>query len=67
MVEKGVTVPMEGPFMLGSVLDGEGSIDGTPVKKGDHFILPASYGDAALTGSMELIFSTVNETGKDKA
>lgn len=66
-VEKGVTVPMKGPFMLGSVLDGEGSIDGTPVKKGDHFILPAVYGDAALTGSMELIFSTVNGTGKDKA
>ena len=61
-----VTVPMQGPFMLGSVLDGEGSIDGTPLKKGDHFILPSGYGQAVFAGSMELILSTVNETGKDE-
>ena len=62
-----VTVPMQGPFMLGSVLEGEGSIDDTPLKKGDHFILPAGYGRAEFAGSMELILSTVNETGKERA
>lgn len=47
------------PFLLASVLDGEGSVDGTAVKKGDHFILPAGYGEVSFAGSMELILSTV--------
>lgn len=47
------------PFLLASVLNGSGTLDGVPVKKGDHFILPAGYGRAVLTGDMELILSTV--------
>ena len=47
------------PFLLASVLNGSGTLDGVPVKKGDHFILPAGYGRAELTGDMELILSTV--------
>ena len=46
-------------FLTGSVLSGEGKIDGETVKKGDHFILPAGFGKAYLTGNMELIFSTI--------
>ena len=52
---------MEAPFLIVSVLDGNGTIDGREVKKGTHLLLPAGYGDAQLCGDMELILSTVKE------
>lgn len=58
-VKDGLTVEQKYPFLLASVLEGEGSVDGTPVKKGVHFILPAGYGKAVFAGNMELILSTV--------
>ena len=45
-------------YKLFSVIEGEGSIDGHSLKKGDHFILPAGYGKASLSGNMKLIMST---------
>ena len=45
------------PFVNVSVLDGEGMLDGQPVKKGDHLLLPAGYGKMALAGHLELICS----------
>lgn len=45
------------PFMNLSVIDGEGTLDGRSLKKGDHLILPAGYGDFTLKGHMELITS----------
>ena len=42
-----------------SVIDGEGSIDGAAIRKGDHFILPAGYGAYFLEGDLELIESYV--------
>ncbi len=54
-----VVVDQKYPFLLASVLEGKGSVDGTPVNKGDHFILPAGYGEAVFEGNMELILSTV--------
>lgn len=42
-----------------SVISGEGSIDGTAIRKGDHFILPAGYGTYLLEGDLELIESYV--------
>lgn len=45
------------PFMNLSVIDGEGTLDGRSLKKGDHLILPAGYGDFTLKGHMELIAS----------
>ena len=44
-------------FQIMSVIDGMGEINGTPIKKGDHFILPADYGTFKLKGEMELIVS----------
>lgn len=44
-------------FMNISIISGGGEIDGQPVKKGDHFIIPADYGTFRLSGSMELIQS----------
>ena len=58
-MKDGLTVEQKYPFLLASVLEGEGSVDGTPVKKGAHFILPAGYGKAVFAGNMELILSTV--------
>lgn len=44
-------------YRLFSVIEGEGTIDGTPVRKGDHFIMPLGYGDFTLEGRMSLISS----------
>lgn len=44
-------------FTLISVIEGTGKIDGTDIKKGDHFILPNGYGDYKLEGQLELCIS----------
>lgn len=49
------------PFLAGTVLEGRGTLDGAEVKKGDHFILSAGFGEVKLTGDMSLIFSTVEK------
>jgi mannose-6-phosphate isomerase len=47
------------PFLNVSVINGSGEVDGTPVSKGDHFILPFGYGRCCLNGGMELIVSHI--------
>lgn len=54
-----VQVQQQYPFLLASVLEGDGSVDGKPVKKGDHFLFPANYGEIVFSGNMHLILSTV--------
>ena len=46
------------PFLLCSVLEGDGIVNGNPVGKGDHFILPNGFGRVECTGTMSLIVST---------
>lgn len=46
-------------FQMLSVVEGSGSIDGIPIKKGAHFILPYGYGEYILEGNMEIICSWV--------
>ena len=46
-------------FMLVSVIDGSGEIDGISVRKGMHFILPFEYGTADFRGCMSLVISAV--------
>lgn len=48
------------PFLIASVIEGEGSIDGMKVKKGDHFILPNGYDTFLLEGKLSLITSYVS-------
>ena len=48
-------------FRIFSVIDGSGSIDGTPISKGAHFILPYGYGTYQLSGTMMLISSYVTK------
>lgn len=52
-------INQEYPFLLMSVLEGAGSVNGLPVKKGDHFILPYGFGETELQGEMSMIASTV--------
>ncbi len=47
------------PFLLMSVTEGEGKINGQTVKKGSHFILPNGFGHMVLQGKMQLIASTI--------
>lgn len=56
-----VTVAQDYPFLLMSVIEGEGLVNGQAIKKGDHFILPAGIGEVALQGTMKLIVSTAND------
>lgn len=52
-----MTLNNDFPFMLCSVVEGCGTIDGKSVKAGDHFILPSGYKEAELEGEMTLITS----------
>lgn len=44
-------------FQIMSVVEGEGSINGNHIKKGDHFILPYQFGTYKLEGKMTIIAS----------
>lgn len=48
------------PFLIMSVIDGQGTINGQNLYKGDHFILPNGYGQVILHGKMQVIMSTVS-------
>lgn len=47
----------EQPFVNVSVTGGSGTLDGQPVKLGDHLLIPAGYGHMVLEGNLELIYS----------
>lgn len=46
-------------FVNVSILSGEGTIDGIPVKKGTHCIIPAGYGSVVFAGQMSVVISYV--------
>lgn len=50
-------IQQEHNFMNVSIIDGKGTVDGIPVKKGDHFIIPYGYGCADFSGKMNMIIS----------
>lgn len=58
-VTKSVTLQQDYPFLIMSVIEGEGLINGQMIQKGDHFILPDGYGEVNLQGNMQLIISTI--------
>lgn len=47
------------PFLLVSVIEGDGLLNGQMIRKGDHFILPNGYGEIRLQGTMQMILATV--------
>ena len=44
-----------------SILEGQGCVDGIPVKKGQHFIIPADYGSCCFQGKLHLFFPSPGE------
>ena len=58
-VTKPVSVEQTHPFLIMSVVEGEGSVNGRKIAKGDHFIVPDGFGNVDLEGNMELIVSSI--------
>lgn len=58
-VTKEASFEQDHPFMIISVVEGNGLIDEHPIKKGDHFILPNGYGEVKLQGEMVIIVSSI--------
>lgn len=58
-VTQPVTFEQTHPFLIMSVIEGEGLINGQMIKKGDHFILPSGFGKVDMQGEMQLIASSV--------
>lgn len=54
-----VTFSQDEPFLIMSVIEGSGLLDGQLIKKGDHFILPSGYGTYSIQGNLEIIASTI--------
>lgn len=47
------------PFVNVSILAGSGTLNGEPVKKGDHLLLSADFGTLAAEGDLEFIYSHI--------
>ncbi len=56
-VEGEKTLVQDHDFMCVSVIEGEGTVNGIPVKKGTHFVAPDESGDLAFCGNLALICS----------
>ena len=58
-VTEPVSFEQEHHFLIMSVIEGEGLVNGQMIRKGDHFILPSGFGKVELQGDMTLIASSV--------
>ena len=58
-VESKAEINQDYPFLIMSVIEGDGIIDGQFIKKGDHFIIPNGYGKAEIQGNLQIIASSV--------
>lgn len=57
-VSTAYTFKHNAPFVCVSVIRGEGSVNGHPVAKGSHFIIPAQLTHVTFSGDMQLILSS---------
>lgn len=51
-----IQMQQEEDFLIISVLDGEGMIDGQKLRKGMHFLLPSGYGTYQIEGTLSMIW-----------
>lgn len=51
------TMQQDKPYMIMSVIEGDGLLNGQMIRKGDHFIVPCGYGEIRMQGNMQLIVS----------
>ena len=56
-----------GSFCIFTVLDGEGRIAGSAAKAGDSFIMPAGFGEYAVSGEVTYIRSYVPDLAEERA
>lgn len=47
------------PFLLVSVVEGDGYANDKKIKKGDHFIVPFELKEVSLSGDMEIVITSV--------
>lgn len=60
-VSEEAIVTQEYPFLILSVVEGNGIVDGHFVKKGDNVFIPNGYGDITILGELEIIATTAVE------
>lgn len=53
------TVVNDAPFQMVSVIDGEGTLNGDAVKKGDHFVICSDQKETDFDGNMEVMITTL--------
>ncbi|MCK9169655.1 MAG: class I mannose-6-phosphate isomerase [Treponema sp.] len=58
-VEENAEIKQDQKFMIVSVVEGSGNVDGMMVEKGKHFIIPAGYGKVVFRGNMQLVVSSI--------
>ena len=58
-MQGGTEIAQDQKFMLASVVEGAGTVDGRAIRKGSHFILPYEYGRVTFEGDMQLVISAV--------
>lgn len=59
VIDSHAVLSQDEPFLIVDVIGGSGTVDGTPIQAGDHFIIPAGYGPATFDGQLELITSHI--------
>ncbi len=52
-------------FLMASVTEGAGMVNGKPVRAGQHFLVPAGFGELNFGGTMTLIISQPGENTDD--
>lgn len=58
-ISETMMMQQEYPFLIMSVIEGEGVLNDHKIKKGDHFILPSGFGEIHMQGEMQLIATTI--------
>ena len=57
MIHGSLERPAQPLYEMVDVIAGEGTINGTLIRKGDHFVIPSGYGAYTLQGEMEIMLS----------
>lgn len=59
LIEGSTEIKNDDPFQLVSVIDGEGTINDMPIKKGDQFIICSDVDLVHYEGGLELMVTTL--------
>lgn len=59
-IDQAFSFEQDHPFIIMSVIEGKGLVNGRDIKQGNHFILPYGFGRVDLRGEMQIIASSMN-------